>query len=385
VTPDHNLDQPTLCRLVLAICCLGVGCGDNIEPPPPCFGSNALVVVVRGEPPIAVMTKEATAWKDAIEQELAEGASTFLACVSNEYQIAVICDGDREAIYQRNSTFEESDTQTFFCSGTADPDSPLVRVDGMMRQAGAIFIGPNSVAGGVRDWRFSVDVTPATYDVLAVSDVRIDILRAVSIHEDVSLPIVDLDARGSDTLTEPIVVTDTNADTELSTELHLVTHNGTTARLRADAAVLRLPPPAIVRSDDRFSYTVSARDGGTPASPLQERSVSERYLAGIETVVLPPRLSPSVLPLDATFPLLLAQLPVVIGTTVTLQFEDADVVGRVTASPGWLSATEATELRLDQSDELPLAVRPRGRWRRSVSLSMATGSSGFSTSVQYQQ
>jgi hypothetical protein len=356
-------------------------CGDNIEPAPPCFGSNALTIEVRGDTPIVVLANDNETWENATVVEMGVTKSTYLGCVANTYRVAVLCQGDRELAFQRNWTYQEASKQTFSC-GAVPAEAAVVRVSGSMRQPGSVSIAGTRAFGSVHDWDFAIDLAPGTYDLISASNDRVDVVRNVSVDMDMVIPAIDLDRQGFDLGALPLTLDGTDTESDVGTEFRLVTSNDTTARFTADSPTLRLPPPEVLSGNDSLSYVISIRDGGTQAVPLQTRTVTERFVPGIQTVVLPPRLSPDTIPLNGVSALILGRLPVVIGATVTLELEDLTAVGRVAASPGWLSATNASELRFEQAS-LPLTAEIHGRIRRAVSLSLAVGASGFSTSVQF--
>jgi len=111
-------------------------------------------------------------------------------CPSGRYQIVTRCDSEASSVlWYFDALIEQHDNFSRAPRCRAAPE-PQVRVEGLVEGAGQVHIGGTFVASQQRSWRYAIDVTPGTYDVVVRDDANVTILRAVDIVD--SMPPLEL-------------------------------------------------------------------------------------------------------------------------------------------------------------------------------------------------
>jgi hypothetical protein len=179
------------------------GCDDGESEPGP-----ITIAITADKAPALV------AFRDGLDGEWQAAAmktpTTFEAEVHGPYVITIACEDLAIGNFMTRQVARTPDDEhsvTVKCDSTPPTTHAIT---GHMMQAGRVQLGGESDASTTADWDFSIDVSNGTYDLMARTDDRIVLRRAIKVTGDVALtPAIDATQEG--TALADVAFTVTNA------------------------------------------------------------------------------------------------------------------------------------------------------------------------------
>ena len=170
---------------------LVAGCDDG-EPAP-----TAITIAITADKAPALV-----AFRDGLDGEWQAATmktpTTFEAAVNGPYVITVACEDPARghfATRQIARTPDDEHSVTVQCDSTPPTTHAIT---GHMMQAGRVQLGGGSDTSTAADWDFSIDVRNGTHDLMARTDDRIVLRRAIQVTGDLELtPAIDLAQEGA--------------------------------------------------------------------------------------------------------------------------------------------------------------------------------------------
>ena len=351
------------------------GCGDNAAPL--CSeGEEVLLQVYFGTPAgdayVRVRSDDSD-WHKPEQRPAGNYARAYSACAARTYSIVVACaneryDPARPMVTQINSTPWEQSAPHVFCGLREDDEDETVLVEGRMLQPGMVYLDQRGSGDDAFDWYFSIPVRHGTHDLVATTPTQIAIQRDVRIDRPALVGTIDMEREGSELLVEYLTVSDTASTTQFDARATMETRSGTYSPLSfSSEARLLVPPPELLVPGDTVSYFLLVRDQHDTGQ--QVRTIVDNYRYAPISLELPPRLDPAIVPRGGATSLSLALLPRIDGAWPILNFLDPERESRLECSPGWLTATGATEIGFDLPPDLDTTMFATGLSERSVSMS----------------
>lgn len=243
---------PLLLSILLSL--WAAGCGDE--------GVSPVTVAITTD-----ITPPLVAFRDGIDGEwqLATQASPtrFEAKVTGPYFFAVVCEqmfGDI-SLLQWGRTPDDEREENIKCD--VRPTVGHI-VTGRMAQPGELRLGNGMASSSFPDWVFSVFTPPGTYDLMARTDDRILLRRAVAITGDLALtPTIDVFQGGA--ALAPVAFTATNAEpfetVAASVQLELAPGILPFSIYRGPVATARVAPSSVLAATDTQTASVQATAG----------------------------------------------------------------------------------------------------------------------------
>lgn len=302
-------------------------------------------------------------WAEPQSVDIGEGYREFSFCSEAHYTVVVACNDffDIPSVYQLNGTLDEVPRPVGDCGSLAFAVPTEFLVTGIMNQPGSVAIGDHEAGNPSNVWTFEVPVSVSgVYDVVSSSDSRVSIHRAVTFEGPTDLGTIDHAIEGVDLTPIDLIVADTTPMTTYRTTSSLQTSGGTTATIGVLLEPrLMVPPPKVLLSDDHLTFSLST--GEPVIGGYQRRGVANEYMNDMTSIDLPPRLSPSILPVAPDLTLALASLPTLTNAWVTVGLDDHAGRQMTVSTPGWIAATGATEVSFDVPSDLdPKWLSPGG-------------------------
>jgi hypothetical protein len=137
-----------------------------IDSPPPVV-KNAVAIDVFGSPAALFAYRDGQgAWQTAT----ADGQGTYTIYVTSDYEVVVACTSTGGSdVETLAATFGDGSQQYVFCNApVTSAATQTVAITGHMIQAGTVTFGDTAMSA-TAPWDFSLNVTPGTHDLIAMS------------------------------------------------------------------------------------------------------------------------------------------------------------------------------------------------------------------------
>ncbi|MGE0550198.1 MAG: hypothetical protein AB7O24_10105 [Kofleriaceae bacterium] len=348
----------------VAYTCVGltVACGDDVSRV--CKDEvRVLVLAENGDEVFLRVRADDGDWVEPLLARMGDKYREFSFCSESHYTIAVACDDftERPSVYQLNATRDEVPQPVGNCGSLADIDTSDFLVIGTMKEPGVVAIGDYQTGSSANFWPFELPIPMSgVYDVVAQSDARIAIRRAVMFEGPTDLGTIDQGAEGVDLVPIDLVVPDATPMATFRTSSSLLTSGGTNISFEVfEEPHIVVPPAELLLADDQLRFSLNT--GEPSIGGYQRRGTASRYTNELTSIELPPKLPPAILPVAPELTLSLASLPTLPKAWVTVGLDDQAGRQMTVSTPGWITATGATEVAIDYPPDLdPKWLSPGG-------------------------
>jgi len=204
-------------------------------------------------------------------------ATSYEFQVHGPYIVAVACDyGGVSGVVQIGRTLDESDDLGAMCPKSSGSH----KVTGVMAQAGTMVFGKHLEFSTDPDpWEFQFFVDDGAYDLLALTDDRIEVRRQVAINADQVLAGVDVVQQGMPLAQVAFSAANAAAGETLRASVLLGTADSAQAEIyEGPLAAVKVAPEAVLAATDR--QTVSLRATTVAAGTTMGRAVRRPFRVG---------------------------------------------------------------------------------------------------------
>jgi hypothetical protein len=269
------LDGPTMRSLILipVFSTLLLACGGDGNIPPDDTGPTTIQLTAGGATAL-VAFRDGTdgAWQAATMKT----PTSYELQVHGPYIVAVACDYDgSSSVSQIGRTLDESHDLGTMCPKSSGSH----KVTGLMVQAGQMVFGKHFEFSTEPAWEFQFFVDDGAYDLLALTNERIEVRRQLAVNADQVVAGVDVEQQGMPLAQVAFSAANATAGETLRASVLL----GTADSAQTDVylgpiAAAKVAPEAVLVATDR--QTVSLQATTVSASTTTGRAVRRPFRVG---------------------------------------------------------------------------------------------------------
>jgi hypothetical protein len=272
--------------LPLLLCNTFAACGDDGSAVPDAPSGPTMISITSDHVPALVAFRDGidAAWQSASMKS----PTSFEIEVNGPYMVTVVCEDPTNGgtyIWQAARTPEDAHDVALECVLTLPSGHA---VTGHMVQAGSVYLAESIDTRDYADWDFQLVAPNGTYDLVAVTDDRIAIRRAITIDGDLAVtPQVDVAQQGTALVDVGFTIANAEPDETLVAAVFLETQTSSVPATvyHGPIAMARVVPSSAFVATDIQAASMRAING--PAL----RALRRPFRAGDNTeYILPPPL-----------------------------------------------------------------------------------------------